>query len=83
VKNTRQLVFDRKIYPDFGYSHCIIYLTSCVPYLDIFVDTKEVIRSNKSRSTNDTMTKRKGKKGQTMIYKTPHRKLKIEHHEHH
>ena len=29
------------------------------------------------------LPKEKGKKGQTMIYKTQHRKLKIEQHEHH
>jgi hypothetical protein len=31
-----------------------------------------------NQRTDNTMTKRKRTKGQTMIYKTPHRKLKIE-----
>ena len=43
-------------------------------------DTKEVFRSGKSENT---MAKRKRTTGQTMIYKTLHRKLKIEQHENH
>ena len=42
-----------------------------------FEDANGVIRSRKSNE-NDQI-----KKGQTMIYKTLHRKLKIEHHEPH
>jgi hypothetical protein len=47
----------------------------------MFEDTKGVIRSSKSkknRQCNGQM-----KKGQTMIYKTPYRKLKLEQHEPH
>ena len=55
-------------------------------------DTKGAIRSRKSkipkgqseavtrRRRDNTMTKRKKTKGQTTIYKTLHRKLKIEQH---
>jgi len=42
------------------------------------LDTKEVIRSHKSKDTDNTMAKRKRTKGQTTIYKTLHRKPKIE-----
>jgi len=35
------------------------------------------------RRTDNTMTNRRRKKGQNMIYKTLHTKLKVEHHEHH
>ena len=35
------------------------------------------------RRTDNTMAKRKSTKGQTIIYKTLHRKIKIEHHEPH
>jgi hypothetical protein len=42
-------------------------------------ESEAVIR----RRTDNTMAKRKMKKGQTKIYKTLHRKLKIEQHEHH
>ena len=31
-----------------------------------------------NRRTDNTMAKKKGTKGQTTIYKAPHRKLKIE-----
>ena len=41
---------------------------------------KGVIRCRKSKMTDNIMTKRKG---QTMIYKTLHRKHKIEQHEPH
>jgi hypothetical protein len=47
---------------------------------DKFDDTKGVIRLHKSKKDN-TMTKRKRAKGQTMIYKTLHRKIKIEQNE--
>jgi len=46
-----------------------------------FEDTKVVIRNRKWKRTYNTMTKRKRTKGQTTIYKTLHRKLKIEQHE--
>jgi hypothetical protein len=36
-----------------------------------------------NRRTDNTMTKRKRRKGQTMIFKTLHRNLKIEPHESH
>ena len=35
-----------------------------------------------NQRTNNTMAKRKWTKGQTMIYKALHKKLKIGHHEH-
>jgi hypothetical protein len=40
--------------------------------------TKEVIRSRKSRDRQYNGIKEKGSKGQTMIYKTLHRNVKIE-----
>ena len=43
-----------------------------------FEDTKRVIRR-----TDNTIANRKSTKGQTMIYKTLHRKLKVEQHEPH
>ena len=43
---------------------------------------KGVLRSRKSK-TDITMAKRKRTKGQTMIYKTLHRKLKIKKNETH
>ena len=46
-----------------------------------FEDTKGVIRIRKSKTDRQHNAKRKVTKGQTMIYKTPHRKLKIEHQE--
>ena len=42
-----------------------------------FEDTTEVTRS---RASKDSQYKRKRRKGQTVIYKTLHRKLKIEQH---
>jgi len=47
-----------------------------------FEDTKGVIIIRKSEDTN-TMAKRKKTKGQTTIYKTILRKLKIDQHEPH
>jgi len=41
-----------------------------------FEDTKVVIRSHKSNKDRQHNDQRKRRKGQTMIYKTPHRKLK-------
>ena len=38
---------------------------------------KEQSKSEKRRRTDNTMAKRKRTKGQTIIYKTQHRKLKI------
>ena len=58
----------------------------------MFEDTKVVIRShisNKNRQyngqtrTDNTMAKRKMTKGQTMVYKTLHKKLMIEQHDIH
>jgi hypothetical protein len=47
-----------------------------------FEDTKEAIRRNNRRKTDNTMAKRKRQtKGQTLIYKILHRK--IEQHESH
>jgi hypothetical protein len=40
----------------------------------VLTDTKGIIR----RTTDNTMTKRKRTKGQTVIYKTLHRKLQID-----
>ena len=59
------------------------YTTDIYPRPDTqerFEDTIRVIRSRKSkrRRTDNTMTKIKRTKGQTMIYKALHRKLKIE-----
>ena len=53
-----------------------------------FEDIKRVIRTDNTMikrviRTDNTMTKRKRTKEQIMIYKTLHRKLKIEQHEPH
>ena len=47
-------------------------------------DKKGVIRSCKSKDLQkkNTMTKQKRTKGETIIHKTLHRKIKIEQHEH-
>ena len=45
-----------------------------------FEDTKCVIKNRKSKKNRQYNDKNK-KKGQTMMYKTLHRKLKIEKHE--
>jgi len=50
---------------------------------ETFEDTKGVIIVRKPKRTDKTMSKRKMIKGQTTIYKTLHRKLKIEQHEPH
>ena len=48
----------------------------------MFEDTTGVIRSRKwKKEKNNTMVKRKRTKGQTTIYKTLHRKLKVEQHD--
>ena len=49
---------------------------------DEFEDTQRIIISV-NRRTDDTMAKRKRTKGQTTIYKTLHRNLKIKQHEPH
>ena len=46
-----------------------------------FEDAKLVIRIRKSKTNRQHNGKRKSAKGQTTIYKTLHRKLKIEEHE--
>jgi hypothetical protein len=46
-------------------------------------DTKRVIGSRKSKMNRHRKTNRKGRKRHTMTYKTLHRKLQIEKHEHH
>ena len=43
-----------------------------------FEDTSGTIRSHKSKKTDNTMTKGKPTREQAIIYKTLHRKLKIE-----
>ena len=48
-----------------------------------FEDTKVIIRSVNQRSTDHVKSKGKRRKGQTMIYKTLHRKLHIEIYEFH
>jgi len=47
----------------------------------MFEDTKGVVRGR--TLMDNRMAKRKGIKGQTMIYKTPHWKLKNEQHDSH
>jgi len=51
-------------------------------FQEMLEDLKGVFRSLKLR-TNNTIAKRKRRKRQTTIYKTLHRKLKIEQHEPH
>ena len=46
-----------------------------------FDDAKAVIRNRKSKE--DIQYNETGQKGRTMIYRTIHRKLMIEQHEHH
>ena len=49
-----------------------------------FADTKRVVRGRKSKTDRQhNGQKRKGTDGQTTIYKTLHRKLRIEQHESH
>ena len=48
-----------------------------------FEDTKGVIKSRNRKGTVNTVTKRKRTKGQTTIYKTLYRKLKVEQRESH
>jgi hypothetical protein len=48
-----------------------------------FEEPKGYSKAINPRNTDNTMAKRKGTKGQTMIYKTLHRKLRIERHEPH
>jgi hypothetical protein len=43
----------------------------------------KISKSGNRKRTDNTMAKRKSTKGQTMIYKILHRKLKIELHEPH
>jgi hypothetical protein len=57
-----------------SYSHsCGFYI-----FIEECEDTKGVSESVNRRKTDNGMTKRKRTKGQTTIYKTLHRKLKIE-----
>ena len=56
----------------------IKFAISSPVYIEDFTDTKPV-----GRRTDNIITKRKRTKGQTMIYKIIHRKLKIEQHETH
>ena len=59
-----------------------------LPRLQLYIqeglpeDTKGEIRNRISKKYN-TMAKRKSTKGQRTIYKTLHRKQKMEQHEHH
>ena len=46
-----------------------------------FEEPKDYSKAINPRNTDNTMAKRKRTKGQTMIYKTLHRKLRIERHE--
>ena len=48
-----------------------------------FADSNEIMRSRKSKDRRYNGQKKKNPKRQTTIYKTLHRKLKIEQHEHH
>jgi hypothetical protein len=53
-------------------------------YKEKFEETKGIIRSaNLKKISGNTVTKRKRTKGQTMICKILHRKLKIEQHKPH
>ena len=54
-------------------------------YREFIIKThyKKRLKTPKRRSTENTMAKRKRTKGQSMIYKILHRKLKIEQHEPH
>ena len=61
-----------------------VYITFILFQQEKFEDTKGVIRSRKSQKKHTTQwSKEKSTKGQTTIYKTLHRKLKIEQHELH
>ena len=58
------------------FRHAPVPLIGLLP--EKFEDTKGVVLSRKSKKDKYTMVKIKITKGQTMIYKTLHRKLKIE-----
>jgi hypothetical protein len=57
-----------------------IFLDPNVQASEMFEDTKGVIRSRNRKGTDNTMAKGKRTNGQTTIYKTLHRKLKIKIH---
>jgi hypothetical protein len=61
--------------PDFYWGSCCSILSLTIK--KHFDDTKEINR----RRTNTKIVKRKRKTGQVIIYKTLHRKLRIEQHE--
>ena len=51
-------------------------------FLELKINCK-IPKGHPEAETDETMDKRKRTKRQTMIYKTQHRKLTIEQHEHH
>ena len=55
----------------------VIVFGRCVFLKERFEDTNGLLEDLNRRKTDDTVAKRKRTKGQTVIYKTLHRKLKI------
>ena len=55
----------------------VIVFGRCVFLKERFEDTNGLLEDLNQRKTGDTVAKRKRTKGQTVIYKTLHRKLKI------
>ena len=65
--------------------YCIAILEQIetLAYKTILMIAKGSLESVTRKKRNNAITKEKGTKGKTMIYKIPHRKLKIEQHEPH
>ena len=59
------------------------HFSTCVLLWKTFEDTKVVIRNRKLKKNRHYNDKKTKTKGQATIYKTLHRKLKIEQHEPH
>jgi hypothetical protein len=76
------ICFFLKIVYHFNTDHNAFHAILFIQLKEKFEDSKAVIRSRKAKKT-DNMAKRKGKIGQTTIYKTLQRKLKIEQQESH
>jgi hypothetical protein len=55
----------------------VIVFGRCVFLKERFEDTNGLLEDLNRRKTDDIVAKRKRTKGQTVIYKTLHRKLKI------
>jgi hypothetical protein len=70
------LQFDRNVI-------AILEQIETLAHQTILMIAKGSLESVTRKKRNNAITKEKGTKGKTMIYKIPHRKLKIEQHEPH